>query len=1633
MKTFNKILAMVLAVLTVLVMLPVSAFADAWLDVDSQTEATSSTVTVKVDAKKLAAILQENGISKALLKEVLADASIDKAALLQAFSVEELFEIIPKQDIAELIDIPGLLDQIGVDALVGYLDFEALLSAQEPEDVIALIPEEEIKDVVDVEGLKLEAQKKLEESVKPEDLEHLAIPDFETSTDAINYAISLGVNVMEYVDFGALVTAVVEGGALREIVSMIGAKNILAQLDVNEIKEIVDAVDVRSYVKEGALLLGSKLLTNIDQITVDGMLVAGENDVTAMLEIYPTNLAKAVLKMIPTLNDIANIQNNVVFSTTVGLTYTADENAATNAGKTKTKNITFELVLEGNLEPVKAAAAKLQAFLATYIDFDVTDNGDIYLGVDLPTVSTPAVFTEIFNKVLDTEKLSEDTKLKLLNLVNVDGKDVVGYMDTITFEDLITILEAVEPTALYEAFCNISYVQTVIDKVSEKIGYDLGNVSLDDMKYCIANVPSIERICEIIENRTGRDVLAILEAAANKVDGLTGDARVAKLLDIVEEKIGRDLDISVAEVLDRAKDAPISETIAEIVAERIGVNVRDALNSYTVDELWAIAVEKAAAHEGAYNKVKNYALALADLLPEAIMDTCIADFYAGNGVFTFDKTVSVSDKALVSKLLPKLFTAVKEADVLVEAVCNKLGVDVAILDAIMAKIDNAADLVLTDELLNKLIAVTPDATITGSLSFGVQVTDVYQITYMDKEGDTVLFSAFLPVGAELDIFKTDSTISGYDIADWTDAEGNPVLTMPAEDTVVYADRNAVEVTFVDVDGKTVLGSYILKSGDLLTEEILDAVTEMVSVGTYNEKIHKGYTISWLNADGEAADPTTPITANVTFVADVALESILDYDGDFTLEYIDGLYKLTLHGQLPAELTLDLARDYILADAAADAKANMQIWIDNGTDSLADDYNFVALDNATLAEFYNNRSADGDAVAFGYKALNSVANDLYKNNKDAAFHNFDILVNGEATEGSFGGKLTIKLPYDKAITATADKATRVNVVTANGRENVEATVTRGFVAFDAPHFSQFVITNEYKLNVVFVDTDGNNVAGGLSNSDYAYLPEGAVVALKDLYEYYGKLTQKSVAASVGTVSNGKLTMPAEAVTVTVTFYAKQDPPVIPTTPTHNVYYYVNGVLYETVTYEDGTVPKWINISTVIADTGVKVPVGFVKTGAEWLGVPTDDAIKANPADVYIFAKWTLDTYTVNFVAGDNTQTLTYNIHNYKQKTAPAVPAGATGEIGRWNYSDLATELAKAFNVASKSVTITASYSKIPFTVTTDGNANVSGPTVEPGALVSVTDITEKPGYTAVVSVVDDNGNAIDLRNDGKFIMPASNVYVSVSYEANDLVWYANGVQQTGKYGSTATFTVEVAKGEILKTAPTGCELVAQTVNADGTKVLTYAFTLTTEGVNFTWEKVGNPGLPFYVMNGAFYDATVTPDVEGDVAFDKWVEGFAGMSFATFTVEKTASYLWLWILLIALAVIFLIVLIYKLYMAELLKPNFITRFVTWLVSLFFGLCLGISAIVCLFRKSDDPADYGMAPAEEKADEEATEEAAEEATEEAAEEATEEAAEEATEEAAEEATEEAAEEATEEVAEEATEEAAEEATEEDETKRQ
>ena len=139
MKKFNKFLALVLTLITVVAALPFGAFADAWVDLDAKTEGTASTVTLTLDAAALAAILEKDGISPTLLQDLKAGVSVDIAALKEAFTVAELLEIIPRDALLKIFNVQEIVEEIGLDTLIKYVDIPALLADVETAKLAELI------------------------------------------------------------------------------------------------------------------------------------------------------------------------------------------------------------------------------------------------------------------------------------------------------------------------------------------------------------------------------------------------------------------------------------------------------------------------------------------------------------------------------------------------------------------------------------------------------------------------------------------------------------------------------------------------------------------------------------------------------------------------------------------------------------------------------------------------------------------------------------------------------------------------------------------------------------------------------------------------------------------------------------------------------------------------------------------------------------------------------------------------------------------------------------------------------------------------------------------------------------------------------------------------------------------------------------------------------------------------------------------------------------------------------------------------------------------------------------------------------------------------------------------------------
>ncbi len=1354
------------------------------------------------------------------------------------------------------------------------------------------------------------------------------------------------VEITDAVNVDAFLNAVTDKVAL---VRFIGVKNLMAQISQDELIKIArDVGNIFSYITEKKALVKdiiNEAYWSIDELSLNGQIFATENPDTATLTLDLKTLLKALAQTIPSLADIANAENGKFFSTTVGMVYQGK-----NATTSTSKNVTFEFVLEGDLSRLQAAAGRLDELLRKFIDFSINKDGDIYLGLNFPQVATPEVLSVIYKKAVNTDLLSDELKVKLLNASHTE---FVGFIDTLELDDFIEILEAVDLNALYDVLTSVSYVETVMEKLSARTGIALENITLDMMKDELLSIPSADRICEIIKNRTGRDVMAILEAAANRFDNLTERQRIEKMLELVSNRLNYDLtSISVADVLDRASDVPISERIAELVSNRVGVDVMAVLESHTVQELYDAAVARVATKVDAFEKVKGYAFLILDYLPDEIANVRIADAYKGEGNFGGVYTADVNYKNLIVKVVNKLVARF--------------------------------DLPIEERLLNAVYNRIPNGTLTGKVNISnVHVTNIREIVYMNREGTEELFRAFLPAGADLTVFQNNLDLVGYEFTGWSDAQGNAVTTMPNNDIVVYADRASIEVSLYDTDGKTLLTKVYVYKGATINSALVGSILDMVTLPAVNVHLHNDFHLLWkyTNAEGAVVDgldlATAKFTEDISLVAYATPDYFLHIDGyDYLLTFENGHYTLTVDAVLleTNNITFILSRDEVLRRFAQDTGYKSITFAFAKDGLLGTQIKLFTLSRELLLQLYNATQV-GDEVFITYdKLVASAANNpMYQNLDGASFFDFsfEVLRAGQTETatlelGNFAGDLTIQLPYAGTVTndPTGDSKTFVYILTETAREQVEVTVTNNRVEFVAPHFSEYVINTEYRIYQKFLfdatnaPVPGNNYLEGLSE----YYPQGATVTIKPVFDTKYDFDRIEVSAGTLSADGTTLTTPAAGQAVTVTVYL--------TAGQFHVYYIVNGATYKDVAYRDVSEFTALDIATVIADADVTVPTGYTKTGAAWVGY---DATKLGVEDLYVVATWKPIEYTVNFVSeeANSTQPVTFTIENYKNFVAPAVPTVA-GMAGQWAEYSLEELIAST----ETTLTVKAIYTPTTYAIVVKYLINGSDAVVQavPGKTATIPEYTIR-NYTYTITAVDEDGNEISVTG-WKFLMPSATVYVTVAYEPVAMNYSINGTAYAGKFGDTVAVDVNLAAGEVLASISDVCNYVGLTKN-DTTTTLHYQFVLENDQTAVVYTIAKNALSALRIFNGSIFTGSGYPVSENENAtFKSWATGVAGFNFAVFEYHKTVSLLWLWILLAIALIIFLIGLIYNLHVNGKMRTSFLTRFAVWVVTLFFKLCLAVAAlgmkIGSLFGKEETPAAYGVeeAPAEAPAEEAAEE---------------------------------------------------------------
>ena len=295
-----------------------------------------------------------------------------------------------------------------------------------------------------------------------------------------------------------------------------------------------------------------------------------------------------------------------------------------------------------------------------------------------------------------------------------------------------------------------------------------------------------------------------------------------KLSDSAKLKIFAALDKNVNEFAEFAKTITFEQVYN--LLEKIDIvscidNTR--LGKYFPDGITNERILKAFKKiEPYFEKIKTALIELVTFVPQRFQSKTMMDFYRGNGEF---------------------FAAKYNYELFVETWLYRIqSKGLAVTDYIKNTYTDSCILKWNSRLekaLNKLPMLSMffnRESYTVSAEASVTLTDVYKVTY--KDGENVIKCGLLPKDADLSFFAGITEISGSEILDWVDENGNSISKMPERDAEVYAVYDA--------------GFKLEQSADIDT--VYDGEAKQLKVNVVNlSSIEKTYDFGWYKIVGDS--------------------------------------------------------------------------------------------------------------------------------------------------------------------------------------------------------------------------------------------------------------------------------------------------------------------------------------------------------------------------------------------------------------------------------------------------------------------------------------------------------------------------------------------------------------------------------------------------------------------------------------------------------------------------------------------------------------------------------------------------------------------------------------------------------------
>ena len=885
MKKFNRVLAMLLAFVMVLAILPISAIADTWLNVEANKETngneTTTNVTVTVDPKALLSYLQDGDL-KGLLKGISATGGLGSI-----MTKEELLTILPEEQLIDLAK--AIYADIEFETLLGLFEAEDLLACVDEAGLVELVLKTDVKSFVKnfdtlmgyVSDEKIEAAlpyiKKAElvngntaafktlvldlgEDVLVNLVDEDAILDLDLFTEAEKESFVDGDTVNKDV-LKTMLKGKLKNLSPEQLIACL-VKTADNEVDYTKIvktvgvKKAIDAIEggyntvITNYVTDFVAVLR---LADPQTVFVK---MLQEGTLTATINV--AGLAKALVETV----GIEAILAEVDVKKTVEVLYNAEE---------AQKELIGMLEFDEYLVKAFNILASLQKTI-TEIELDgvvITEQNESGYIKLLPAKLINAIenlvptLDELANlddsgKLLEAgfafsyldEEGEEHTKRYNFTFVLTTGIDTIraaaaklsALMDKIGSVELVNG-ELVADITVPSEFASV--LRLALEKMADSNDPEFN--ALKDKVLAACNAKPDDFIA-FAEGLTFEEVVAVLNAVDPALFGKVYNKVLASryaevLLAYVEKVTGYDLsdNLEAQNLINTIAEIPTFEVFVEKLESVTGIEITDHLpekvNGYLDNTVFDV-IDKLAERFG-YD-FDMYALlkaAAASEDPFAYLYTAVVDKIENSSAaynLVKDKVLKVANRLMATKYgqviadncLMDFYrnnsTFVFDRDVTFDAkVVLEKG-----LRKVLSLLGNYAPSVASklDGYVTDLldILLADDCTVTTGIDITVHVNNLYRVDF--KNGNGIFLTTLLPVGTDISKMVDYSGVEGF--LGWVDEKtGETVTVMPAKDVVLKAS----------IEGEIIVPQYtvtIIPVGEGVTGEKTITVTEGDRLGDY---------------------------------------------------------------------------------------------------------------------------------------------------------------------------------------------------------------------------------------------------------------------------------------------------------------------------------------------------------------------------------------------------------------------------------------------------------------------------------------------------------------------------------------------------------------------------------------------------------------------------------------------------------------------------------------------------------------------------------------------------------------------------------------------------------------------------------